>query len=109
MANAGLGITTIRIIYGRRSTWHSGDTFPKQRILQLKRICANTRLGNGVTRYLTSMHYINNKTGKVNTAEEIEKVVIVFDLKDLGMSPDLFGINYCRDMFGVDGNYYPER
>jgi hypothetical protein len=55
------------------------------------------------------MHYINNKTGKVNTAEEIEKVVIVFDLKDLGMSPDLFGINYCRDMFGVDGNYYPER
>jgi hypothetical protein len=55
------------------------------------------------------MHYINKKTGRAKTAEEIEKVVIVFDLKELGMSPDMFGINYVKDMFGCDGNYYPER
>ena len=55
------------------------------------------------------MHYINNKKGYVNTADEIEKVVIVFDMIELGMSPDMFGINYVKDMFGCDGKYYPER
>lgn len=55
------------------------------------------------------MFYINNKLSKTNTSEEIEKAVIVFDLKGLGMSPDLFGINYVKDMFTCDGNYYPER
>lgn len=55
------------------------------------------------------MHYINTKTGKINTADEIEKTIIVFDLSELGMSPDMFGINYVKDMFGVDGSYYPER
>jgi hypothetical protein len=55
------------------------------------------------------MHYINTKTGKINTADEIEKTIIIFDLSELGMSPDMFGINYVKDMFGVDGSYYPER
>ena len=52
---------------------------------------------------------MNEKSGKTGTAEELEKVVIVFDMKGLSMSPDMFGINYCKDMFGVDGSYYPER
>lgn len=55
------------------------------------------------------LFYINNKLGKTNTMEEIEKNIIVFDLIELGMSPDMFGINYVKDMFGVDGNFYPER
>ena len=59
--------------------------------------------------FVARLHYINHKTGKANTADELEKAVIVFDMAELGMSPDLFGINYVKQMFGVDGNYYPER
>lgn len=57
---------------------------------------------------IARMHHINNKLGK-SGAEEIEKVVVVFDLKELGVSPDMFGINYVKDMFRCDGDYYPER
>lgn len=55
------------------------------------------------------LYHTNKKLGKSNTANEIEKTIIVFDMLELGMSPDLFGINYVKDMFGCDGNYYPER
>lgn len=58
---------------------------------------------------LARVHYINKKTGKANTPDEVEKIVIVFDMSELGMAPDMFGINYVKDMFGVDGSYYPER
>lgn len=39
----------------------------------------------------------------------IDRVVLVFDLSELPYTPDMYGINYARKMFGIDGSYYPER
>ena len=82
----------------------------------LKQLKAKTTICSLVARHVrlqeltkSRLFFINNKTGRAHTAEEVEKVVVVFDLQGLGMSPDMFGINYVKDMFGCDGNYYPER
>jgi len=82
----------------------------------LKQLKAKTTVTKLVVRHvrlqetmLARLDYINKKLGKSNTDSELEKFVVVFDLKNLAFSPDMFGINYVRDMFTCDGKYYPER
>lgn len=41
--------------------------------------------------------------------KSIEKSIMVLDLKNLSMSPSLFGIQYCQKMFQIDEKFYPER
>lgn len=48
--------------------------------------------------------YISRKLNK-----PIEQVMIVCDYTDLSFSPDLFGIDYCKQLFTIDEKYYPER
>lgn len=40
---------------------------------------------------------------------EIEKSILVLDLKGLPISPSFFGIQYVQKMFQIDEKYYPER
>jgi hypothetical protein len=40
---------------------------------------------------------------------QIEKSVLVLDLKHLPISPSFFGIQYVQKMFQIDEKYYPER
>lgn len=82
----------------------------------LKELKVRTTIGHLVARHVrlqeinrARLYHINKRLGKTDTDDEIEKMIIVFDLSELGMSPDMFGINYVKDMFTVDGNYYPER
>lgn len=37
------------------------------------------------------------------------KSIIVFDLKGMSLSPNIFGITYAQRMFQMDEKYYPER
>ena len=48
--------------------------------------------------------YISRKLNK-----PIEQVMIVCDYTDLSFSPDMFGIDYCKQLFTIDEKYYPER
>jgi hypothetical protein len=40
---------------------------------------------------------------------EIDKSIVVLNLKGLPMSPSFFGIQYVQKMFQIDEKYYPER
>lgn len=53
---------------------------------------------------LCRMKAINERTGK-----NIEKLVVVNDLAQLQMSPDMDAIRYFIGIIGIDQKYYPER
>lgn len=49
-------------------------------------------------------HYISKKLSR-----NVEQAMIVCDYTDLSISPDWFGIEYCKQLFTIDEKYYPER
>ena len=48
--------------------------------------------------------FISKKLGR-----SVEQAMIICDYAELSFSPDMFGIEYCRKLFGIDEQYYPER
>mmetsp|Transcript_39691 Transcript_39691/g.40453 ORF Transcript_39691/g.40453 Transcript_39691/m.40453 type:complete len:337 (-) Transcript_39691:320-1330(-) len=50
------------------------------------------------------MHASSKRLGR-----EIDKLVVVYDLKDISMRPDVFGFRAFSQFMSIDQNYYPER
>lgn len=48
--------------------------------------------------------YISRQIGR-----PVEQSMIICDYADLSISPDWFGIEYCKQLFTIDEKYYPER
>jgi hypothetical protein len=48
--------------------------------------------------------YISKKLNR-----PVEQAMIICDYTNLSLSPDMFGIEYCKQLFQMDEKYFPER